>query len=333
MPFRPQYAAAFAVLALLAAPARALGQGGAIDPACENTAIVGPSLEGGTACQRAIDEFAYATQQYAILLSAGNIEPGYASAVGGFPHFRAALHVTGMSMSAPAFKTTQIPVGPATPADLNTQPTDFVTVALDGTLGLFKGFNAGFARMGALDAWVSLNLVPGATASGYSVSPSSSFYLGWGGRLGLVQEGESMPGIGVSYLERDMPKSTVEATDIFGNSVGVTELGIDTHAWSATIGKHFGSVDLVLGAGQTTFSSSANLTWSSSGQSPPAPLAVTGTSVQTQFFGDFGLNLGGFDIVLEIGQVQGSTLKTFNTFNPQAGSERSFASVAISFGL
>jgi len=321
-----------AALAAVLAATRAAAQGGALNPACSDTAFVGPGLEAGNACAQAFDSFAYATQQYAILLSAGNIEPGKADAVGGFPHFRVALHVTGMSLSAPALKSSEIPPGPATPGAVNTQPTDFATVAADGTLGLFKGIDAGFARIGALDAWASLNIVPGSSAAGYSVTPSQKLYLAWGARVGVIQEGKVMPGIGVSYLVRNMPKSTVIASDLFDNTVYVYDMTIDTHAWAATIGKHFGSVVLAFGAGQTSFSSAANITWSYNGVNPTVEPPVSATSLQTQFFGDFGLSMSGFDIILEVGQVEGSTLETYNTFNPAAGAPRSFASVAVSFG-
>ena len=324
----------FIVLALLAiGTLNARAQGGSVNPACADAAIVGPGLIGGSACQRAFDSFAYTTQQYAVLLSAGNIEMGRADALGGFPHFRVALHATAMSLAFPAFVSDGIPVGPASATTLSTQSTDFATVAVDGTLGLFKGFDLVFARVGALDLYVSANIVPGTSASGYSVNPSNKLYFAWGGRVGLLQEGKMIPGVGVSYLSRKLPKTTVTASEYFGNTLGVTDLVIDTHAWSVTVGKHFGVVGLLLGGGQTTFSSSGNLTWLVPGNSPSNLPTVTATSAQTQYFGDFSLTFGPVGVVFEIGQVQGSTLTTYNSFDPGVGATRSYASGAVTFGL
>ncbi|HUO52201.1 MAG TPA: hypothetical protein VMT93_06770 [Gemmatimonadaceae bacterium] len=320
-----------ALLASLAA-APAFAQGGAVNPACTDTAFVGPAHDGGNACQIAFDAFAYATQQYAILLSAGNLQPGYGDATGGLGHFRIAFNVTGMNLAAPALNTTTINPGPPAAGTVNTQPTDFAIFALNASVGLFGGFDAGIGKMGAIDGWVSLNGVPGASASGYSVSPSKKFYFGWGARIGILQEGKVAPGIGVSYLQRNLPSSTVYATDVLENGFTVVGMKIDTHAWAATVGKHLGAVSLLVGAGQTNFSSSANVSWYLNGQHPTVQPQVTASSMQTQFFGDFGILLGGFGITLEVGQVEGSTLKTYNTFDPTAGSARSFASLTVSFG-
>jgi len=319
----------FAMLALTLA---AQAQGGPIFPPCQDVANVGAGQEAANACQQAFDTFAYTTQQYAIILAAGNIEIGRADALGGFPDFRLALHATGISLFAPSLEVAQIPPGPIASSSIYTQTADYATVAVDGALGIFKGFTLGDLDVGALDAWASLSLIPGKSARGYNVSPSSTAYFAWGGRVGLLQEGKVIPGVGVSYLQRNIPKSKVSAVDVSGNTISVTDLSIDTHAWTATVGKHFGVVGLLLGAGQLHFSSSASVTWDYMSASPPAPVLASATSTQNQYFGEFSLTLGAFDFVLEVGEVLGSDLKTYNSFDPSAGSSRSYASAAITFG-
>ena len=306
-----------------------------VNPNCTNTAIVGAGLEGGNACQQAIDIYQYATQEYATLLSGGNMEIGSADALGGFPKFRVALHITGMNLVVPAPRASGIPSGPAVSTTMTTQGTDFATVAADGALGLFGGIDLGIAKFGALDAFVSLNIVPGATAAGYTVTPKSKFYLGYGARVGVMQETKVLPGVGFSYFVRNMPSSTVIATDVFQNAIYVTDLKIDTKAWSATVGKHFGIVSLVVGAGQTTFNSTSGVSWAISTPtvSQGTISGLSATSTQTQYFGDFGVKLGGVvDLVLEVGEVSGSQLQTFNTFDPASTASRSFASFAVTFG-
>jgi hypothetical protein len=312
----------------------AVAQG--VNPACQDPTYVGVGEPGGQACQRAVDSYAYAVQQYAVLLSAGNLELGRADGLGKFPNFRVTLRANAMSLVAPAFRASGIPVGPVTtPSTMNTQSTDYAMFAVEGMIGLFDGLDLGFGRVGALDAYASFNLVPGTTAAGYSVTPDHKVYISWGGRVGLLQEGKVLPGVGFSYLQRNMPTSYITASDVFTNTIVVSSLKIDTHAWSVTAGKHFGVLSLVLGGGQTTFTSSALISWAIQ-----TPIATQGSlptqsagSTQTQYFGDIGFDLGSsVQIILELGQVSGSSLTTFNTFSPSAGSSRSFGSFAISFG-
>ena len=325
----PSFVIAGAGLVLVSA---AHAQGGPVNPACTDPSVVGSAMQAGEACQRAFDSFGYASQQYGVLLSAGNMELGRADALGGFPHFRLAFRATGMVVFAPGFQTVNIPVGPAEPGSIYTQSYDFATIEINGMLGLFKGFPVGSTHMGAVDAWASLNVVPGASASGYSVTPQSKFYLSIGGRVGLLAEGNGIPGVAVSFFQRNMPKSNVAANDQVGSAIAIHDFKIDTHAWSATVGKHFGVVGLLVGAGQTHFASSGVVGWTVSDTAGAANPTVSASSTQTQYFGDFSLTLGQVDLVLEVGEVFGSTLKTYNTFDPHSDWGRSFASAAITFG-
>lgn len=321
----------FAV-ALVFGTSVARAQGGSVDPACTNTAFVGPAQEAGNACQLAFDTFGYTTQQYGILLSAGNMELGRADALGGFPHFRVAFRATGIVLYAPGFENNEIPIGPAQPVSVFTQSYDFATVEVDGMLGLFKGFALGPTHLGAVDAWTSFNVVPGASANSYSITPKNRFYFAFGGRLGVLQESKVIPGVALSYFARDMPKSNIVAGDQNGSSIYVTNFEMDTHAWSATVGKHFDVVGLIVGAGQTSFSSNATVSWTVNNITPSVQPPISASSTQTQYFGDFSLTLGEVDFVLEVGEVMGSTLKTFNSFDPTSGSSRSFASATLTFG-
>ena len=318
--------------AVLLAGSRTEAQGGPVNPVCTDPAYVGPAMDAGNACQRAFDSFGYASQQYGVLLSAGNMELGRADALGAFPNFRVAFRATGMVVFAPGFQTSNIPIGPAQPGPIFTQSYDFALVEIDGMLGLFKGFPVGSTHMGAVDAWTSFNVVPGASAAGYSISPQNKFYFAFGGRVGILAEGRAIPGVAVSFFQRNMPKSSVVASDQVGSGIAVNEFKMNTRAWSMTVGKHFDVVGLLVGAGQTHFASSATVGWTIQDTAGTAHPPVSASSTQTQYFGDFSLTLGQVDFVLEVGQVLGSTLKTYNTFDPHSDWGRSFASAAITFG-
>jgi len=148
----------------------------------------------------------------------------------------------------------------------------------------------------------------------------------------VMQETKVLPGVGVTYVVRNMPMSYVVASDVFQNAIYLSQLKLDTHAWTATVGKHFGVVSLLVGYGQTSFTSSGVVSWAITGSNGTIP-SVSASSTQTQYFGDFGVKVADtFGIVLELGEVSGSQLKTFNTFDPASDATRSYASVGITFG-
>ena len=301
--------------------------------ACKDPALVGATLQGGTACQLGFDTFNYMSPQYSLVSVAGNIEVGRADALGAFPHFRVALHVTGMSMALPAFKASGINPGPAVSSTVPTQGNDYLSFAADGALGLFGGFEVGGLKVGALDAYLSVNIAPTTSAAGYTATPSPKIYFGIGGRLGVLQEGKVIPAVGLSYVSRDLPTTTILGSDFFDNTVAVTNLNVKSHAWTITVGKHFSAVGFVLGGGQTSFSSSGTIAWSVSGQNPVGTLPTTsGSSTQSQYFGDVDFDLGTLQIALELGQVTGSELTTFNIFDPSTSTTRSYFSLAVTFG-
>jgi hypothetical protein len=269
------------------------------------------------------------------VLSAGNAVIGRADALGGFPKFRVALEISGTVFDAPAFRQlgSGYPIGEASPQIVPMTSTDYFQVSANGALGLFGGFDLGVVRIGALDALVGLNMLPSTTAGGFTVSSGQKFFFSWGGRLGVIQEGKAMPAVGVTYIVRDLPTTNLIASDVLDNTVAVSNMKLNTSAWTATIGKHFGIVSLVAGGGQTTFDASGLLMWSVNGINPTVSPAITATSVQTDYFGDFGVELGSsIHLLVEYGMSSGGTYKTYNTFDPAAGASHSFLSVALAIG-
>ncbi len=327
-----RFVSSLVALTLMAAVAAA--QGGSVNPACSDAAFVGPGLEGGNPCQKAYDMFGYSTQQYANVIAAGNPEIGRADGVGGFPKFRVALELNYSTLVTPALRESgSIATGPAVSTTIPTLSADYIAVQVNGALGLFNGFDLGAVRIGALDAIANINFVPSTTGGGFTVSADHKAYIGYGGRLGVLQEGKVIPAVGVSYIIRDLPKMTLIADDVLNNTVAVSQMKMNTSAWSVTVGKHFKAVSLVLGGGQTKFDASGLLMWSVNGINPTVSPSISATSMQTDFFGDFGVDLGSnVHVMVEYGASSGGQINTFNTFDPSANSTHSFLSAAITFG-
>jgi hypothetical protein len=321
-----------AALCVISASAAAQGT---VDPACQDPAFVGPGLPGGDPCQRAVDVFAYATEQYSVLLAGGNPEVGRADALGGFLHFRIYLQGNVQTFYVPAFKEigSGLPTGPAVSSTIPMQTTDFGALTAGGVIGIYGGLDLGVVKIGALDGIVNLNVVPALTAGGYSVQSDHKLYFGWGARFGAIQEGKLIPAVGVAYMQRDLPTSAIIASDVLNNTVAVTNMHLNSSAWSVTVGKHFGILSLVVGGGQTKFTSSGDLMWSVNGINPTTVPTISSSSTQTEYFGDVAFALGSsVSLGLEYGQVSKSDLQTFNTFDPPAGSTKSFFAVTLSIG-
>ena len=324
------------LLALLVMiPAAAAAQGGTVNPACSDPAFVGPTLQGGNACQIIYDMFGYGAQQYASAAAGGNQEIGRADAIGGFLSWRVGMQLTGATVDVPAIKEngSGVELGPAFQQAIPMTSADYIQFSVNGAVGLFKGFDLGVVRVGALDLLAAFNVLPGTSGGGYKLTAGHKIYLSYGGRVGVIQEGKVIPALGVTYLVRDLPTMTILASDVLNNTIAVSQMKMNTSAWSITVGKHFGIVSLVAGGGQTKFDASGLLMWSVNGTNPIVSPPISAASTQTDWFGDFGVDLGSnVQLTVEYGGSSGGQIQTYNIFDPAAGAFHSFLTAAISIG-
>jgi hypothetical protein len=73
--------------------------------------------------------------------------------------------------------------------------------------------------------------------------------------------------------------------------------------------------------------------WSVNGVNPTVSPPITATSTQTDYFGDFGVDLGSNVLLtVEYGGSSGGQIQSFNTFDPPPNSFHSFLTAAISIG-
>src|SRR4029079_942034 len=83
---------------------------------------------------------------------------------------------------------------------------------VDASVGLFKGIPLGLTNVGGVDLLLSASYIPSYGDENDDVSvkvPNVSLKLGWGARVGLLQESLLMPGVSVSFLHRDLPTLNV----------------------------------------------------------------------------------------------------------------------------
>jgi hypothetical protein len=294
------------------------------------------------ACQMAIDLFNYMAPQLGTSIAGGNPTLGQGGTLGGLGHFSAGLRVNVLQGSLPQIQNITPRTTGASPArnfDTKTQIIPMPTADL--AIGIFKGIPMPLTNIGGVDLLVSASYVPEFDNSGVSVKvPNGSLKLGYGARVGILQESLLMPGIAVSYLVRDLP--TLNMAGSSGNdSLYVNDLSLKTKAWRVTASKSLLFLGLAAGFGQDKYDASTTIGAHVGARTvPPSPAAntvpvsISQNITRTNIFADLSMNLLLFKLNAEIGQVSGGTINTFNSFSgKQAADSRIYGSVGARFGF
>jgi hypothetical protein len=300
------------------------------------------------ACQKAIDLFRYLAPQLGTSIAGGNATLGQGGNLGGLGHFSAGLRVNAVQGSLPDFENMQISTTGAqrTPA-IDTKTQLFPMPTADLAIGIFKGIPLPLTNVGGVDVLVSAAYLPEFEESGVKVHvPNGSLKLGYGARIGILQESLLVPGISVSYLRRDLPTVDLTAAANVGglstqdDSLYVTGLSLKTKAWRVVASKSLILFGLAAGFGQDTYDASASVRAHVAARPPfsnasdAGPVALTQNLTRTNIFADVSMNLLLFKLTGEIGQVSGGTINTYNNFSgKQPADSRLYGSVGARFGF
>lgn len=294
------------------------------------------------ACQKAIDLFQYLAPQLGTVLAGGNATLGQGGGLGGPGHFALGVRVNAVQGYLPQFGSGNTPS--VTGAQRSVYPTKKQYLPLpvaDLSVGIFGGIPLGLTNVGSLDAIVSASYLPSFHSGSVDVNvPSGSLKLGFGGRLGILQESILVPGVSVTYLQRDLPKLDI-ASNFSGDTLQVNGLNVKTKAWRVVASKSFLIFGLAVGGGKDTYSSDAMISAIVSPRAvPPTPRETAGPIrlsqdlTRTNAFADLSLNLPLFKIVGEIGQASGGSVTTYNTFSGSAAdASRMYGSVGFRLGF
>ena len=324
----------FAILAFAGTSASAQG----IDSRCP--AATNAQRISQDACQKAIDLFAYLAPQLATSIAGGNATLGMAGSLGGLGHFSAGLRVNALQGSLPQVQNVTLQTNGASnspPIDTKTQLFPMPTAEL--AIGVFKGLPLAITNVGGVDLLVSAAYLPEFNSSGVSVKvPNGSLKLGYGARVGILQESLLVPGVSVSYVRRDLPTVNIAANS--GNdSLYVNNFSLKTTAWRVVASKGLLLFGFAAGIGQDKYESSTDISAHVAARTltPAAnagPVALSQNITRTNVFADLSMNLLLFKLTGEIGQVSGGTINTYNTFSgTQAADSRIYGSVGARFGF
>jgi hypothetical protein len=327
------------ILVASAIAATSLGAQGIDTQRCPNT--TSSQTIAQDACQKAIDLFAYMAPQLGTSITGGNATLGQGGNLGGLGHFSLGLRVNAIQGSLPQIENANI----STTGAKNTPPFDTKTQLLpmptaDLAIGIFKGVPLAITNVGGIDLLVSASYVPEFNNSGVSVKvPNGSLKLGYGARVGILQESLLVPGIAVSYLVRDLPTLNIAGAN-GGDSLYVNNLSLKTKAWRLTASKSLLLFGLAVGVGQDKYDASTDISAHVAARpllSPAAdagPVSLSQNLTRTNVFADLSMNLLILKLTGEIGQVSGGTINTFNTFSgKQAADSRIYGSVGARFGF
>lgn len=293
------------------------------------------------ACQKAIDLFRYLAPQLGTSIAGGNATLGQGGNLGGLGHFSFGLRVNAVQGSLPQIQNVTVSTAGAqrTPP-IDTKNQYFPMPTADLAIGVFKGLPLAITNVGGIDLLVSASYVPEFNSSGVSVKvPNGSLKLGYGARVGILQESLLVPGIAVSYLVRDLPTLNIAGAN--GNdSLYVNNLSLKTKAWRLTASKSLLLFGLAAGVGQDKYDASTDISAHVAARpllSPAAdagPVSLSQNMTRTNIFADLSMNLLILKLTGEIGQVSGGTINTYNTFSgKQAADSRIYGSVGARFGF
>src|SRR5687768_10619032 len=294
------------------------------------------------ACQKAVDLFQYMAPQLGTVIAGGNATLGQGGTLGGFatfpfphPKFSIGLRMNALQGSLPDLESaaaTPVP-GDRVSSTIPVKDQVIPGPSADLAIGLFKGLPLGLTNFGGIDLLLSAMYLPEFEQSDVSLElPDGGLKIGYGARVGLLQESLVIPGVSFTWLKRDLPKANLSGSTqnaVAGADLTVNNLEVNTTSWRVVASKSLVFFGLALGAGQDNYSSSADVSGSAGGLASPVT-RVEQDLKRTNYFVDLSANLMLLKIIGEVGMVQGGEVNTFNSWEgKQPADSRMYGSVGM----
>lgn len=320
---------AVGLLAVSASIAQAqAGNGGAVqDPQC-----VAANILTRDACQQTVDLFNYVAPLLGTALAGGNTTMAQGGSMGtrlGFvPHVSVGVRLNAVLGGVPEVQT------PSATGIQNRSNNAVSTVpvpmpVVDAAIGVFKGVPLALSNVGGIDVLLSAAYVPKKTIGDIDLDPETPLAFGYGLRVGLLQESLVVPGLGFSYINRKIPKTSITA-NLTGSTFEVRDLDLSSKSWRITASKSLILFGLALGYGRDTYDASTSIR-ASVGTNSVGPFAGKSEVTRNNMFADLSMNLPFIKLVVTGGQVSGGDIKTYNGYEKAADASRLYASGGIRF--
>jgi hypothetical protein len=296
-----------------------------------------PATASADARQQAQDVFQYMAPQLGLAIVGGSPTMGQAGSLGGLGHFTVGIRGNALAGTLPQVSQFQQCYDGAKSRTLPTEDRMMGLPAIDAAIGVFKGLPLGVTNVGGIDLLLSASYDREIDTDYLDVTaPEGSLKIGYGARIGLLQESLLVPGVSVSVLRRDMPSVNVVGSS-GNNSLAVNNLSVKTTAWRLVASKSLLLFGLSAGMGRDTYDQSANVTatvndpvfgTASGSINPEQSLS------RTNMFAGASMNLLMLKVTGEVGRVSGGTVTTYNQFAGSAADDsRLYGSVGLRFGF
>jgi len=305
----------------------------------EGTTALDPARQTQDACQMALDVFDLMAPQLGLALTGGNATLGQGGNLGGPGHFSIGLRGNVFNGDLPQVNDfpTASPTGRLQRTGSSALPAKRQILGLptaDLALGIFRGVPLGLTNVGGIDLLLSATYLPsiGDAGDDIQIKPKRNLQLGFGARIGLLQESLLVPGVSFTFLKRDLPTTSLTGS---GNGVGIdiTDAKVKTSAFRLVASKSLLMFGLAAGIGQDRYSESA-LVSGTAGTFVSPQVAFDQKLTRTNYFLDASLNLPIFKLIGEVGQVSGGTVDTYNEFTSgRADKSRTYGSLGFRLGI
>ena len=281
------------------------------------------------ACQKASDVFALLAPQLGASLAGGGAVLGQTSTLGGFPKFSVGLRVNALRGALPQPRGVTLSLNGRQATAFRTEDQWVGLPTAEGAVGLFAGIPLGFTNILGVDALVSAQYLPDVDGDDFGVRTSGGgLQLGYGARVGILQETAIVPGVSVTYLRRELPTTGVVAR-VGADSVLVEDIDARTDSWRLQAGKRLAIVGVHAGGGQDRYDSRARagvilnraipIIGGQARYEDRNVASVRQEMTRTNLFAGLSLNFPVVRVSGEIGRVSGGELPaTFNTFGSRA---------------
>jgi hypothetical protein len=282
------------------------------------------------ACATGADFLRYMAPQFGTALVGGSHTLGIGTNLGGFPHFAVALRVNAVQGTRPDIDN--LASGPAVSRSygVKDQPVGLPTV--DFALGLTKGFNLGVTRVGGIDLIGGATYVPEITENDFSVgAPDGSLSIGYGIRIGLLQQSALIPGVSFSWMKRDMPTLDLATVTDDGDRLSIDNLAFKSSSWRVSAQKNLLLLQLGAGYGRDTYDFNADVGVSvrDGASTYTGGFNAAQAMTRTSMYGTAAINLFLVKIVGEIGQVSGGNAPTFHSYDTAADANRVYGTLGL----
>ena len=327
------------LLACTVAPAMAQAP---LDPRCTDPELVGSSNEGQDACQKALDLLNYMTPQLGTLIAGGNATIGQGGTLGGLGHFAVSVRGNVMRASLPDIDGGGVSYGDAQRTNYVTDDQWAALPVVDAAFGLFKGIPLPLTNVLGVDVLLNVAFLPELQRDPlYLATPNGSFKIGYGARVGVLQESIIVPGISLTYMKRELPRASLIASWEGGalssaDTARLENFAIGATSWRLVASKTLLSFAIAAGIGQDRYEASAAASYVVNDplvRYAGGPINYAFDVTRRNLFLDLTLNVGLLKLVGTVGNVSGGEIPTYNSFETEADASRTYGSLGVRIGF